>query len=334
RLLRRAGATITFVRNPRFREWSHAAQPAGNPAAIVWRTYPSIDAALQAVEQGRADWIFGILPPRELPRLRVDVPAQLHDNASFIVDFIPLNTHVAPFDDVRVRRALNLAIDRQRIVTLYGGPSAATPICQPLPAGFLGYHRICPYTARPAHDGVWRAPDLARARRLVRASGTRGDQIDVWGTSDNLGVPHGLPAYVASVLRSLGYRTRLRIRAGPHISYALRRTFQLSVDGDWAPDYPGPSAFLPPFFGCGGNYTNGYVCDAGLDDTMRRASAAELRAPDAAAGLWEKADRTIVDRAYWVPTVSSHAPELVSRRVGNYEVSPIWDFVADQAWLR
>jgi YVTN family beta-propeller protein len=333
-LPRLPGAQITFERNPYFREWSHAAQPNGNPDAIVWHTYPSIDAEVRAVRLGRADWIYGILPPRELPRLRIAVPAQLHDNATFIVDFVPLNTHLAPFDDVRVRRALNLAIDRRKIVALYGGPTAATPICQPLPAGFLGYRRYCPYTARPNPDGVWRAPDLARARRLVAASGTRGETIDVWGTSDNLGVPRGLPAYIASVLRSLGYHTRLHLRPGARISYALRRTFQLSVDGDWAPDYPSPSALLPPFFACGGGYTNGYVCDRGLDRAMQRASAAELRDPDAASALWAKADKMIVDRAYWVPTVSSHAPELVSRRLGNYEYSPIWDFVADQAWLR
>ncbi|HEY1478489.1 MAG TPA: ABC transporter substrate-binding protein [Gaiellales bacterium] len=330
----RPGTEITFERNPHFREWSHAAQPNGNPNAIVWRTYPSVDAEVRAVRLGRADWIFGILPPRELPRLRIAVPAQLHDNATFFVDFIPLNTHIAPFDDVRVRRALNLAIDRRTIVALYGGPTAATPICQPLPAGFLGYRRTCPYTVSPSRSGAWRGPDLPRARRLVAASGTRGTMIDVWGTSDNFGVPHSLPAYVASVLRSLGYRTRLHLRPSARISYALRRTFQLSVDGDWGADYPSPSAFLQPFFSCGGGYTNGYVCDPALDHAMRRASTAEVRDPEAASALWAKADQMIVDRAYWVPTVSSHAPELVSRRLGNYEYSPIWDFVADQAWLR
>ena len=67
---------------------------------------------------------------------------------------------------------------------------------------------------------------------------------------------------------------------------------------------------------------------------MRAASAAELRDPAQASALWAKADQTIVDQAYWVPTVSSHAPELTSRRLRNYEYSPIWDFVADQAWLR
>ena len=43
---------IRFVRNPYFRECSHAAQPAGNPNAIVWRTMPSTQAGVSAIEQG------------------------------------------------------------------------------------------------------------------------------------------------------------------------------------------------------------------------------------------------------------------------------------------
>ena len=334
RLLPWRGGTITFERNQHFREWSHAAQPNGNPDRIVWRFYPSLEAETRAVSEGRADWIFGILPPRELRRLGLELPAQLHDNRTFIVDFIPLNTHVTPFNDVRVRQALNFAVDRRKIVTMYGGPSTATPTCQPLPAGFLGYRRYCPFTAGPRRDGAWSAPDLARAKRLVARSGTRGQMIDVWGGNDELGVPRALPAYVASVLRTLGYRTRLHTVPLSSITYEQRRGFQLSVDGDWVPDYPAPSAFLPPFFSCRGGYTNGYVCDRALDRAMRAAAAAQLRDPGEAARLWAKADRMIVDRAYWVPTVISHAPTFVSRRLRNYQYNPVWDFVATQAWLR
>jgi peptide/nickel transport system substrate-binding protein len=260
--------------------------------------------------------------------------AQIRANRTFYVDFIPLNTRRPPFDDVRVRRALNLAIDRARIVRMYGGPVAATPQCQALPPGLLGYRRYCPYTRRPGADGAWRGPDLARARRLVAASATRGTRVDVWGATDVLGVPRGMPAYIASVLRSLGYRTRLHLVPIASITLARRRTLQLTVDGDWGPDYPLPSALLPKFFGCHGGYSNGYVCDPALDRRMRAASALQARDPQRAAALWAQVDRDVVDRAYWVPTVNAHAPELVSARLRNFEYNPIWDFIASQAWLR
>ena len=119
-----------------------------------------------------------------------------------------------------------------------------------------------------------------------------------------------------------------------HLTASFRRGIQLSVDGDWLADYPAPSAYVPQFFGCHGGLTNGYVCDRRLDRQMARATALQLRDPRRAAAAWAKVERRITDQALWVPTVNLHQPELVSSRVHNYQFHPVWDFIADQAWLR
>src|SRR5205085_6394163 len=56
RIERSSPTEIRFVRNPRFQEWSHAAQPAGNPDTIIWRFSGSHARTLRWVEDGRADW--------------------------------------------------------------------------------------------------------------------------------------------------------------------------------------------------------------------------------------------------------------------------------------
>jgi ABC-type transport system substrate-binding protein len=139
---------------------------------------------------------------------------------------------------VRVRRALNYAIDRGAIARMYGGAAIATPHCQPLTPGMPGFRRYCPNTARPVRSGAWSAPNLARARRLVAASGTQGQRIDIWGTTDGF-VPRRVPSYVAALLRSLGYRTKLHLVPHRRITPAMRRRFQISVDGDWLPTIRG-----------------------------------------------------------------------------------------------
>jgi peptide/nickel transport system substrate-binding protein len=334
RIAAAGGRGVRFVRNRFFREWSPIAQPVGNPDAIVWRSARSRAAAVRDVVSGRADWLFGIPPPALLRALELRQPAQVKVNPAPIVEFIPLNTHRPPFDDVRVRRALNYALDRGKIAGWYGGELVATPLCQPLAPGLPGYHPRCPYTRRPRSDGLWRGPDLGRARRLVAASGTRGERVDVWGASDQGGVPRQVAPYVARVLRSLGYEVRLHIVPFATITPRMRRRLQLSVDGDWMPDYPAASAYLPQFFGCDGGDSNGYFCDRALDRRMRAATELELRDPTRASELWAAIDRRLVEEAPWVPTVNVHAPDIVSKRLRNYLFSPVGGFIADQVWLR
>jgi YVTN family beta-propeller protein len=325
---------IRFARNPFFHEWSHAAQPDGNPDAIVVSYSPSHAATVASIIAGKADWTFDLIPPAELRELQLLHAALLHSNPALYVEFLPLNTHVPPFNDVRVRRALNLALDRRRIVEMYGGPTVAAPTCQPLTPGIPGYRRYCPYTRDPRSDGDWSMPDLTRARELVAASDTRGERVDVWGTTDEVAIPRQEAAYVASVLSSLGYRTHLHLAPISQITMAMRRRFQLSVDGDWSAEYPDPSSYIPRFFGCEGGLTNGYYCDPRLDRQMREASLLELQSPERADATWTAVDRRLTDQAVWAPTVSLHAVELVSPRLRNYQFNPVWGFVADQVWLR
>jgi len=325
---------LRLVRNASFHEWSHAAQPAGNPDVIVWRYAPSLHSAFAEVEHGRADWLLGLIPPAKLRSLRLRYPSQVQVNPTPTIEFIHLNTHVPPFDDVRVRQALNFAVDRAKIVRWYGGSLVAAPLCQELAPGLPGYRRYCPYTRDPRTDGRWSGPDLARARRLVAASGTRGQWVEIWGASDNVGVPRQVPLHIAQVLRSLGYRVRSHLVPFATITPAMRRTLQLNVDGDWLPDYPAPSAYLPEFFGCRGGHSDGYFCDPNLDRQMRDAASLQLTDPEKAATLWAAIDRHLVDQAAWVPTVNVQFVEFVSKRVRNYQFSPVGGFVPNLVWLR
>jgi peptide/nickel transport system substrate-binding protein len=246
---------------------------------------------------------------------------------------VKINTKLAPFNDVRVRRALNYAIDRRKVVQMYGGPSFGTPTCQPLTPGLPAYRRYCPYTLHPRPDGAWTAPNLARAQRLVSESGTRGERVDVWGESDNAFISDGIPAYVARVLSLLGYRVHLHLAPTVKITDAMRRHFQLSVDGSWLADYPDPSSYPPQFFSCDGGNGSGYYWSPRLDGEMSEASHLEFTDPAKATTLWTSIDHQLTNDAVWVPTVNERELDFVSKRLHNYEYTPAWGFLADQAWL-
>jgi peptide/nickel transport system substrate-binding protein len=328
------GTGVYFVRNPLFHEWSHAAQPNGNPDKITWRYEPSQQAAATAVQDGRADWLWGLIPPLEYRHIAIESPAQLHSNAQFAVDFFPLNTHLPPFNHRLVRQALNYAINRNAIARMYGGPAFATPTCQPLAPGLPGYRRYCPYTSHPNAHATYTRPDMSYARRLVARSGTHGEYVEIWGSLDEGYIPAGIAAYAARVLRSLGYRTTLHIRSTASITNAMYSRAQMNTNGDWLAPYPDPSSYIPAFFSCGAGNSNGYVCDPALDREMKRADSLELADPATANALWTSIDHALTDQADWVPTENLREVDLVSKRLGNYEFNPVWGFLADQSWIQ
>jgi YVTN family beta-propeller protein len=330
---------VVLVRNPRFREWSHAAQPDGYPDRIEWRLPTRISGALMAA-QGRVDLtpVIGSLGPDDRT-LRTRHPGQLRVNWFAATTFWFLNVNTEPFDDVRVRRAVNYAIDRNRLVDFWGGPALAMPTCQLIPPLLPGFVRYCPYTLRPSRTGAWHAPNLRRARRLVAASETSGMRVTVW-TDPAAGRE---ARYLASVLRQLGYRAKVAVLPIQRLlAYAgdSRNHVQV-VPGGWSADYPSASNFIGKlacrFFTPGDPERTTDLsehCDPAFDRRIERAQALQAVDPERAAVEWAKLDRYVTDRALILPTVSFRETDVLSPRVGNYQYHLLWGPLVDQLWVR
>ena len=129
----------------------------------------SPSAQIDAVKRNKADYAF-VFPPDPAPALRRGgYTSRVHTNTGIFTFYLFLNTRLAPFDNIDVRRALNYAVDRNRLAALKGGRDLAPPSSPVLAPNFVGYVHYCPYP----HD-------LARAKRLVAASGTIGQSVTIW----------------------------------------------------------------------------------------------------------------------------------------------------------
>jgi peptide/nickel transport system substrate-binding protein len=254
------------------------------------------------------------------------------------LDHLILNTRAAPFDDVRVRRALNFAVDRRVIAGFSGGTDSVTPICQVLAAGIPGHQPYCPYTRHASAAGRWTGPDLERARRLVAASRTQGAHVRILAIS---GSPPGVAGsrYFAELLRRLGYPARVRLVPPGRWEAALADTAQpaQAVMNGWY-SYPVAGQWIGSLLGCGGwdppvtLRNQARFCDPVVDRWAARATRLAATNPDASNRLWARADRRITDQAPWVSTVTQSTTDLVSGRVGNYQQLP--GVSLDQLWVK
>ncbi len=324
---------LALTRNPHFREWSQAAQPDGYPDRIEVRLDVPEARRVDLILAGAADYggaAISALPGERVHELLTQHAAQTHLEPQLHNIAMMLNTHVAPFDDVRVRRALNYGIDRRVVVRALGGPSAATPTCQVLPPNFPGHIRYCPYDA----------PDLPTARRLVAASGTRGMRVTVW--SNRFMAPGARP--VVTLLRRLGYRATLKtvtsgIEYGRRV-YDSRARTQAAMHY-WAADYPAPSNFLANLFSCAAfkpatldNFNAAGFCSPAIDARMRVAARTQTQDAQLANRRWAAVDRAIVRAAPWLPLYNPRSVELLSQRVGGRRYNPLYGTLMSQLWVR
>jgi len=337
------GHAWTLVRNPRFRQWSPQAQPGGYPDRIVVRFDLGAGQAVADVERGRADVLLAP-PPNRVGQLATHYTSQLHSGPLAATIALALNTRIPPFNKLAARQALNYAIDRTTVIALNGGPLTAQPACQILPPTMPGYRPYCPYTLQPGPSGAWTGPDLARAKRLVRASGTRGDKVTVLDGA--FGAPLPSPAtgrYMVSVLDQLGYHATLRTVSGNAYFGLLGNSRDRVQAGffPWLEDYPAPADFIEPLFTCAsfapgspGNVNVAEFCDPRIDAQARQAIALQAHGLAAAARRWAAIDHQLVDQAPWVPLYTPRDLTALSARVGNYQFHPYWNLLIDQLWVR
>ena len=336
---------FTLSRNPYFRQWSYAAQPAGYPDVIRWQEVPNTGAGISDVVAGRID----VLPienddpasdAHAIGELARQYPAQLYPSGLFETSFEVLNTAVAPFNDVRVRRAVNYAVDRQHLVEILGGPSLASATCQFLPPNFPGYQPYCPYTTNPSADGGYHGADLAAARPLVAESGTSGTPVTVVGGD----FPAAYDEYFVTLLRQLGYRATLRNipDLGQYVDevFDSRKQVQIASLG-WTPDFPSPAnsfACCPAAASCPRmpQRTRTRAHTAGRRWTSSLAKHVQPRAPTPRLpdSYGRRSTGGVTDDAAVVATVNSKIDNFVSTRLGNFQTNPQLGPLFDQMWVR
>lgn len=129
------GEKAVFVRNPDF---FHEGQPYIDETIMYFGIEPS--TALLRMEKGELDVLFGdMIPAADFPRLLSDPKYKdwLYEEPSMYTWWLGLNHKKPPLDNLKVRKALNMAINKEKIAKLTGGKG--TPLWGIYPSTAPGY---------------------------------------------------------------------------------------------------------------------------------------------------------------------------------------------------
>jgi peptide/nickel transport system substrate-binding protein len=174
----------------------------------------------------------------------------------------------------------------------------------------------CPY-----HDPSG-APDVSKAKALVKRAGLVGTPVTVWG--ENVSPRRQFTDYMVQVLDSIGFNAQEKLLAGSVYFTTLENTHtQAQIGfGDWGAFYPDPSQMFQPFETAAlkaSSTSNGdnfdYVSDSQIDRTVTQLAGDSGAQSATAASQWSALDQYAVKQAYYAVLGYSEFPKFFSDRI-------------------
>jgi ABC-type transport system substrate-binding protein len=247
--------------------------------------------------------------------------------------YIGFNNQLAPFDNVDVRRAFALAIDKQKVVdqTLRGNGIAADRI---LPTGLIGSQiPIVPLTFNPqaARDALAAAgyPGGQGLPPITLAYAIEGDNKVVTEMLVEMWQEH---LDVAVQLKPLDLDT---------FSKGLDTTYRTPTDGlqmyysIWGADYPDPHNFLSQQLRSDTANNNSHFSDAQFDRLVNEADQLGDRSQiERRLQLYAQAEQIAIDKVGWLPLFYPEFNILLNPRVEGLVITPNGLIAQDWAKVR
>jgi len=256
------------------------------------------DVALLRLEKGEIQLMGDPPPGADWTRISAD-PAwkdRIEVEATVNTTYIAINTTTAPFDNVKVRQALNYAIDKQRIVQLLNG--RATVANQILPPLMPGYDT--------AYIGYDYNPDKAKSL-LAEAGFPDGFETSIECIS--VDPQPKLCESFQQDLDKVGIKLTINSLAAPNvIDDAGNGKAALVWSGGlaWTQDYPDPDDFYSPILGCDSNVAGGWNWSRYCNETVHATSKELLSMTDRDSRMtaYKALFKTLMDDAVWVPVIN------------------------------
>jgi len=304
------GQRLVFARNT---DYWRAGEPYLDQITFEVGQEPIV--ALLRLQNGEIDVPGDGIPPAKFTEVMAD-PAQaarVVEGGQLHTGYITLNVKMPPFDNVAVRQAVNMAINKDRIVQIING--RAVPATQPLPPSMPGYTQ--------GYAGYSFDPEAAR-KMLADAGFPSGFETELYvmNTDPNPRIAQAIQQDLSNVginaaLKSLAQASVIAAGGEPDQAPMI-----WSGGMAWIADFPDPSNFYGPILGCAGAVQGGWnwswYCNPALDDEAATAdSITDPAKVDERMAMWSDIYMKVMADAPWVPVFNEQRFTMKSSRMGG-----------------
>lgn len=285
-----------YERNPYWEKANGKAMPEypdGNVDGAKVTIVRNPQTQVNDVEQGKYHWMQN--PP---PAARYNEVKEKYEGTQFVVRstistyYFWMNTKRPPFDDVKVRQAINYAVDPAALERIYSGQIKGTQ--QILPPGMPGYEKIELYP----HD-------MAKAKEMLKEANPSDMDITVWTDTESPNDEAG--EYYDGLLKELGFNTTLKVLNADNYFTVIGNQSTPNLDtgwSNWFQDYPHPNDFFQPLLAGesilqtnNGNFAN--INDPELNKEI--ATLGEEQLGPEQEEKYKEVDKKFMELAPWAP---------------------------------
>ena len=271
--------------------------------------------ALLRLQNGEVDVPGDGIPPAKFMEVMADPEqaSRVIEGGQLHTGYITLNVNIPPFDNVDVRKAVNMAINKERITQVING--RAVPATQPLPPSMPGY--------TDGYAGY--SYDVEGAKALLVAAGFPDGfetELFVMNTDPNPRIAQA----IQQDLSQIGITASIQSLAQASVIAAGGEADQAPMIWSggmaWIADFPDASNFYGPILGCDGAVPGGWnwswYCNEKIDAMAIEAdSMTDPAMVDDRLKMWSDVYMAVMEDAPWVPVFNEQRYTMKSPRMGG-----------------
>ena len=308
-----------LVKNPSFKSLGIPGIPTGYADTIDVSVQSNTTTEAEQVLNNQAD-VFDwadVVPAALLTQIQSKAASRYKQLSNAYTYYMFMDTTQKPFNNVAVRQAVNMALDRTALQRL--GSGTITPGCYFLPPSIPGHPSG--YSACPGGDPA-KSPSkaqVAKAKAMVTQAGLAGTPVTVW--SQTKSPRQQYMSYYTTVLNEIGLKATLKVIADSSYFSTVGNANTKAQTGfaDWSQDFPNPSDFYLLLSKAGiqpvNNENFGNVDDPKIEQQLTTLEAVPSGQLASVAPKWQALEKYVAQQGYIADFGYGTSPQFTSDRV-------------------